>query len=278
MEKLVFVLPEPADECLMAMVTTTQYLASRMVMQRAFQDVTIVCKNKELHNFARASWVWATVVDELPKETRNTADLMFEFDTEKAYSLTKAVEKPIYEAYGIQLGIALTPYPVPVLVEQWREEPGRVLVCGERPLIDGSECEWRWYSDFIQMGNKNEISMTSVHWGDTFDQIRQKIAECSVVVGVRSIATLLGAVANKYVIELAPDSESHRYWFKKAHNRNYRMLYGKINDATAEFVWQTLNTLVQTKEAMEEFADKVEETDVRLRPDEPDHVSASGST
>jgi hypothetical protein len=244
-EKLLFVMPYSWEEILYASGVMAQYLISRLVTGRNADEVVVVCLHKELHGYLRACWGLAEVVDEPTRQQIDEADVIFEFDAAKAYQITKAVEKPMAEAFSEMLGVGLMRFLPPVLVEDAKEEPGLVLVA-TRNLNDGVAPSWEWphLTDFCNRLYELDIPAVWLPAEAGWDETRALVGRSSVVVGVRGSATLMAAAANRIVVELVPEEKAHKEWVRKKECATYRMLYGDLKNMTSIFVWAQIEKLI----------------------------------
>jgi hypothetical protein len=218
-----------------------QYLEDRAVMERAPEKVTLVCEREDTHEFLRACWKGMDVVSEAGKE-KEEADLVFEFNPEVAYRLTEKVEKHIVESYGVQLGTMPFMKLPPVAMEIGQEERGLVSIA----FSDKDRWEWPHWKEFDGLLSKEEVPIHN----DLVETLGWKwllhsVSKASVVVGVRGAATLMAAAMGKIVMELSPEEGGHRNWMPKWENKKYRMIYGKLEDMTADFVWTRTRGLVE---------------------------------
>jgi hypothetical protein len=250
-DNLVFVLPEYMEECLFATTVMMHYLVTRLVVGKIPDSVTVVCKEPAFTTIIKANWPWATVMYEPSDNQLDNADMVFEFDTERAYALTKNVQKHVAEAYGIQLGVGLFRILPPILVEDIPEVRGHLLVADrnikDRPL-PGSD--WKHLNAFVKIGEEQGVPITTLGPGACFEEMRQAVGRSAAVVGVRGTATLLAGAAGKIVYELSPDSQ-HPQWMTKYEDPLYRMAYGKLDDMVPDFVWVKLIELIGSLKAPE---------------------------
>jgi hypothetical protein len=253
-DNLVFSLPGYLEEDLFALPVMMNYLAARVVVGRHPESVTLICRNEELHKLADAFWKDITVISEITSEVLEKADFIFEFDTENAYQITKNVKKHISEAYGIQLGVALARILPPVLVEDVKEIPGRVLVV-ERNHRDRylPEADWEFDQEFLYIAKQQKIPAEFLYSVASYEQIRMAVGRCSVVVGPRSTATLIAAAAGKIVLELYPDTE-YPNWMGKFECRSYKMVCGKLSEMGGELVWGGVISLVEELKKLKKAA------------------------
>lgn len=240
-DKLLFILPKDMEGILWTVPVWMQYLEDREVNERGAETVTIVCEREDMHGFLGACWKGAEVVAQVGKE-KDEADLVFEFSPEVAYRLTEKVEKHIVESYGVQLGTMPFMKLPPVAMEVGQEEPGLVSIAF------GNEDKWEWpyWREFDSFLVQQEVPIHN----DLVETLGWKwlchsVSKASVVVGVRGAATLLASAMGKIVMELSPEEGGHRNWMPKWENRKYRMIYGKLEDMTAEFVWTRTRGLVE---------------------------------
>lgn len=247
-ENLVFVLPDSMEEALWALPVMSQYLENRCVLSRPTGRVMVICKIPELVSLARACWHPVEVLQELSEKDREEADLIIEFDPDAVYEVTKAVEKHIGEAYGVQLGaVAMSLLPPLISPFGITEDPGLVLVVGPTKWDKQREGGvWGARNEFVEMGREvgipvSDLSVSNFSWDATL----RKIATASVVVGVRGSATLVAAAFQKIVMELSPPSWSHRNWMTKWECRRYQMIYGELETVTAEFTWDRTRKWVE---------------------------------
>lgn len=247
-EKLLFVMPDSLEELLFASVVLSQYLISRMVIDRAVKDVVVVCKNEELHDYLRACWVWAKVVVEPTESQLVESDFVFEFNAESSYRVTQAVRKHVAEAFAIQLGVGLMRFLPPVLVEDRTEDIGTVLVA-ERNRMDGVDESWIWpyREEFVAMLEQKGVPVIFLDCEAGWEEIKDMVGKASVVVGVRSSVTTVAAAANRLVMELSPDSKGHRDWFRKKECATWKMIYGSLSSMSSSFVWEQVEKLVSSK-------------------------------
>jgi hypothetical protein len=255
---LVFALPDYLEEALFALPVLTHYLALRGVIGNHPESVTVICKNSELTKLIKAHWPSAAIVQKPEQSVLDKADMVYDFDTERAYRLTEKIEKHIAEAYGIQLGVGLTRILPPIFVEDWKEENGYLLVVErnkrDRPL-EGAL--WPHREKFIEVGQEQKIPMGYLDSGAYFEETRCAVGKAAAVVGVRGTATLIAAAAGKIVFELSPDSQ-HAKFMTKWENRRYRMAYGKLEEMVVEFVWDRLVKLVGELKGNQVQAEPVE--------------------
>lgn len=244
-DNIIFVLPEYLEEALFATVVMMHYLATRVVVGKIPDSVTVVCKEAEATAVIKAHWPWAIVEETPSQEALSKADLLFDFDTEKAYALTEKIEKHIAESYGIQLGVGLYRILPPILVEDVPEVRGYLLVV-ERSKKDrelpGST--WMHRERFIEIGQAQGVPIGFLGTGAGFEETRQAVGRAAAVVGVRGTATLLAAASGKIVYELSPETQ-HAQWMTKYENPLYRMAYGNLDDMVPEYVWARLVELVE---------------------------------
>ena len=245
LESLLMVLPEPMEEALMAAHVLSQYMVTRLVMARDARNVTIVCPCEEIIPFVQSMWIFAEVVKEATPEQVENANMTFEFDTTRCYSMTEKVEKGIADSLAIQLGVGLWRSLPAVFIEQWPEEKGLVLLA-ERNNLDGVDDSWEWPHKlaFLEEAMKRDIPLTTLPAAATWDETKEAVACASLVVGVRSTATLIACAANKLVVEMTPSDKGHANWFKKTDKPFYRMMYGPLGKMTADFVWKHAALLV----------------------------------
>lgn len=249
MAKIVFVCPPYMEETLFAYPVIMQYLEGLLVMNKQeYKDVVIACENTEMHKVIQACWKWARVINYVDVEDLKDAELIFEFDTELAYELTKAIEKGMGESYAIQLGVGLHRILPPVLIETYIEERGRVLIADrskyDRPL-EGQN-DWKDECDKLKdILHDNGIRVAHLDPGANFIETCCSVARASAVVGIRSTATLLASAAGKLVIELAYPKWGHKHWTTKWDNRGYRLMYGELPEMKAEFIWERMNMLAK---------------------------------
>lgn len=218
----------------MAMTVLAQYLITRMVTGRDSRHVTIVCSLKEAHPFIKAYWAFADVVLQANEQQIEQADFVFEFNTPCSYRMGKATKQSISDSYAIQLGVGLLRVKPPVLVEDTPVMHGLVLLA-HRNVMDGVPLEWPHQNAFCQILAKRDIPYFCLEANASWDEIRKAVGRASLVVGTKGTPTLIAASANKVVLELYPPQE-YAEWFKKSTRRTYRMIYGKLEDMTSDFV------------------------------------------
>jgi len=245
-EHVLFVLPEPMEEAIMAAHVISQYMVTRLVMARDALNTTIVCPCEAIHPYVKACWDLAEVVKEPTEKQIENSKFTFEFDSNRAYLMTQEVQKNIQDSLAIQLGVGLWKYLPSVLVENTPENAGLVLVA-ERNVLDGVDesWEWPWREEFIRLGHERQIPMSWIDKNVGWDEIRKAVGRASVVVGVRSTVTLIAASANKLTMELSPEDKGHPEWFRKTDKPFYQMMYGRLEQMTAEFVWQHVARMVE---------------------------------
>lgn len=241
-EKLLFLLPKYWEELLYAVPVLMQYLETRIVTDRAAGEVTIVC-HEEMQSFVQSCWWPAQMVSEI-QEGHKEADLIFDFDTDIAWELGKAQKKYLSDIYAIQLGVGLLRILPPILLP-CREEPGYTLVVArnknDRPL----EGTWPHREAFIELGHEQDISMGYLHSGAGWQETLAAVGRASVVVGVRSTATMVAAAAGKIVLELNSESWGYQEWMAKWNCRTYTAARGDLQLMTAERLWERIGMLLE---------------------------------
>ena len=244
MEKLLFVLPSSLEEALMASTVLANYLITRMVTGRDSNNVTVVCPSKAV-SFVKQSWYWANVVEEATQEQIEEAEMTFEFDTRGSYLMAKEVRKSIGDCFAIQLGVGLMQTLPAILVEDTPVDPHRILVAS-RHQDDGRDLTWFWpyEQEFCNLLEEEDVPYSWLRPDAEWDEMRQAVGRAEVVVGVRGTPTLMAAGANKVLMELSADYNGHSEWFRKSKASNYRLMYGDLNNMTAEFVWKQTKLLV----------------------------------
>jgi hypothetical protein len=246
-EKLVFIMPEPLEEMLMALTVFAQYMLIRSVLGRSADAPVVVYKREQLHGLIRSCWPTTIAVVEPTRQQLDEADFVHEFDTESTYRITEAVEKPIGESFAIRLGAHMMRLLPPVLVEDEREEIGMVLLA-ERNNMDGTDESWYWphkealWEQLLETKIPVQFLPKDADW----EILRTAVGRSSVVIGPRSSVTLLAAAANRVVIELAPVDKGHKEWFRKPECQTYRMLRGRLEDMTSIFVWAQVDRLIRS--------------------------------
>lgn len=243
-ENVTFVLPDSYEELLYALPVLAQYCEDRSVARRSIGSVTVFTKRTELSAIIKSYWP-TRITTEMDDEAK-ASDLIIEFSPNDAYEQTKAVEKHICEAYGIQVGtVPFMTLPI-VSCPIVDEEPGSILVV-ERNVNDETKSDWQWpqQTEFVRLATENDIDVKVLDSAASFETMRLAVAKASVVVGVRSTATLIAAAEHKIIMELAPSNWSHRNWMSKSMDRKWRMVYGTLENCTAEFVLERTVQLVE---------------------------------
>lgn len=258
---MVFVLPESLEDLLWSIPVWTQYFENRLVADlsivpfwkryfsvspntdRPFQPI-LVSKIPSTNELMSACWHGVKIVEDIG-QVKDSADLIFEFDIKKAHELTKPVEKHIVESFGILLGVMPPMIFPPILPTLVLEDPGSIVVI-ERNILDEQRPTWRWKDEekFCEMGTANGAKLTRLSGSTSFEEIRSAISLASIVVGVRGAGTLVGASLGKIVLELHPTDYEGNYWASKLEDPGYKMIYGDLDDMTAEWVWETLQAQV----------------------------------
>lgn len=245
-DKIAFVIPGTLEEALWAIPCISQHLENRLVTKRGAEKVYCFCPIPEIGHLFEACWHGMVVGNlPIPEEIRNEVDVLFEFNPEKAYFLTRSVGKHIVEAYGTLLGtVAMS--MLPPIVSKAKEVPGDVLVVGRHKLDEELYTnEWDHAEDFVRMGTAFGIPITRLDHGLDFRDMVDSIAKASVVVGIRGTPTLVAASLGKTVMELSPDGGKGKNWMSKWEDKRYRMMYGELADMDAIFVWERTRILVE---------------------------------
>lgn len=244
--KITFILPETMEEALWTTPVIGQYLENSLVSERMWSEVNIICPLLELHPLMKACWKPVEIYGTTFPEAILDVDIVFQFSSTSSYSLTKAVQKHIIEAYGVQLG-TVAMHMLPPIVSTAKEVLGNLLVVGryEWDAELGMNGIWPHQQEFLDARLKDEVPIFRCPVGLSFQQLRDEVMSASVVVGVRSTATLLAASLGKIVMELSPDHHEHKNWMSKWENPKYRMIYGPLDDMTADFVWSRTCILVK---------------------------------
>lgn len=243
-DRLVFILPDGLEELLWAIPVLLQDLVQRVATGRKPEKVTIVCRWEQGHRFLRACWGKGVVVSSLSPEARDEADFVFEFDPDKAYQLTKNLKMHIVEAYALQVG-AFAPMRFPPIAESFGTRDGLVLVAKKTWMETNRAESWPEEGRFFEIGRQQEIPMRSLPQEVTWEQLVAEVSRASVVVGLRSAATLLAASMGKLLVELYSNTW-HRNWAAKWGSKKYRMFYGELGEMGAEVVWERTQGLLET--------------------------------
>jgi len=246
-ERVAFIIPETMEEAIWTVPCISQYLLNRLVTERAVDKAYAFCPIVELHSLFRSCWKGMEVkpLSELTKEIRNEVDLMFEFDAAKAYELTYKAKKHIVEAYGILLGtVALS--LLPAIVSGEKEDPGKVVVVDrhDRDSLYSLDDLWDKVDEFVAMGKAFGIPVDRLP-SLPYEQYREELQKASVIVGVRSSGTLIGACLGKGVMELSPELFGHKAWMGKWENKKYSMVHGNLKEMNPIFIWERTRALVE---------------------------------
>lgn len=245
-ESVVFVLPDSREEALFSVPVLTQYLLIREVdiNREKLDSVTIVCSLVSIHPFLKAAWIKANIVEELNNDILDKADLVIEFNPERAYKVTSSTLKHYSESIGILLG-GFPMMLLPAIAQlNFKEDIGSVLVVDRSPLDSSLKVEWKFKDHFIKIGQASGIKVTELNKEASFEEIIEKVSIASVVVGVNSTATLVAASLGKILLEMTQQGTKHKNWLAKFEHRDYDLVYGDLDKMTTSYIWDRTQKLV----------------------------------
>lgn len=244
---LVFILPQTLEETLWALPVMGQFLHSRLLAKNE-DRVHVVCPVWEARDLVVACWNGMTIDNILCSVSRDKADLLVEFDPDRTYKISMALEKHIKYCYGILLGMDTSVKYPPVLQPAVDEKVGSVLVVDRKSWMDGDlEDTWTDAQRFVDIGIEQGLDVSMMPSTLGYKYTLKRVSEASMVVGVQGSATLLAATFNKRVLEISPRNWAHRNWTSKWEMPNYRMIRCSLTELKAEEVWTSAIDLAKPK-------------------------------
>lgn len=164
---------------------------------------------------------------------REDWDLVYRFDRDVAYNFAKCTEKHVAMAFGQLIGA--DPFSAPDLTAiKGIQVTKRDILLLDFPSAATIELFVKKnYPEKVCHHWPESVPVNSIHGYNT-------VAESSMIIGPRGMATYLGCCLSKRVVELY-STDCYQRWLSKWDSPNYQMLYG--DEIAPGVIWTAMESL-----------------------------------